>query len=246
MRNLRWQVTLAVALVALSAVLYVIHFELFHDSHHIFIYMLGDVAFVPIEVLLVTLIIHRLLSAREKKMKLQKLNMVIGAFFSEVGSDLLAAASDSDQDLDRVRRGLIITGAWSDRKFKEVSKSLKRYAYKVDLARVNLAGLREFLASKRDFMVRLLENPLLLDHESFTNLLRAVFHLTEELEARDDLQSLPQTDLDHLAGDAHRAYRLLVFEWLCYMKYLKDTHPYLFSLAMRTNPFDRASTPVVT
>jgi hypothetical protein len=95
-------------------------------------------------------------------------------------------------------------------------------------------------------MVRLLENPLLLDHESFTRLLRAVFHFTEELEAREDLKKLPESDLDHLAGDAHRAYHLLVLEWLCYMKYLKDTHPYLFSLAMRTNPFDRASTPVVT
>lgn len=246
MRNWRWQVTLAVALVVLSAVLYVIHFELFHDSHHIFIYMLGDVAFVPIEVLLVTLIIHRLLSAREKKVKLQKLNMVIGAFFSEVGSTLLEATSERDPDLDNVRRDLIITGAWSDRKFKEVSKKLRGYAYTVDLPHVKLADLRDFLTSKRDFMVRLLENPLLLDHESFTRLLRAVFHFTEELEAREGLKKLPESDLDHLAGDAHRAYRLLALEWLCYMKYLKDTHPYLFSLAMRTNPFDRASTPVVT
>jgi hypothetical protein len=246
MRNWRWQVTLAVALVVFSAVLYVIHFELFHDSHHIFIYMLGDVAFVPIEVLLVTLIIHRLLSAREKKVKLQKLNMVIGAFYSEVGSTLLEATSERDPDLDNVRRDLIITGAWSDRKFKEVSKKLRGYAYTVDLPHVKLTDLRDFLTSKRDFMVRLLENPLLLDHESFTRLLRAVFHFTEELEAREDLKKLPESDLDHLAGDAHRAYRLLVLEWLCYMKYLKDTHPYLFSLAMRTNPFDRASTPVVT
>jgi hypothetical protein len=246
MRNWRWQVTLAVALVILSAVLYLIHFELFHDSHHIFIYLLGDVAFVPIEVLLVTLIIHRLLSAREKKMKLQKLNMVIGAFFSEVGSSLLAATSNRDPDLDDIRKDLIITGAWSDEKFREVSKSLRGYAYKIDLSQVNLAELRDFLTSKRDFMVRLLENPLLLDHEAFTSLLRAVFHITEEFEAREDLGTLPETDLDHLAGDIHRAYRLLVLEWLCYMKYLKDTHPYLFSLAMRTNPFDRASTPVVT
>jgi len=51
--------------------------------------MLGDVAFVPIEVLLVTLIIHRLLSEREKRTRLEKLNMVIGAFFSEMGTDVI-------------------------------------------------------------------------------------------------------------------------------------------------------------
>jgi len=100
--------------------------------------------------------------------------------------------------------------------------------------------------SKRDFLLRLLENPMLLDNESFTGLLRAVFHLTEELQARDDFRTLPETDVDHLAGDIHRAYYNLVMQWLQYMKYVKKEHPYLFSLAMRTNPFDRAGTPVVT
>jgi hypothetical protein len=55
-----------------------------------------------------------------------------------------------------------------------------------------------FLLEERDFLLRLLENPTLLEHESFTDLLRAVFH-----------------------------------------------HPYLFSLAMRTNPFDRQASPIV-
>jgi hypothetical protein len=29
------------------------------------------------------------------------------------------------------------------------------------------------------------------------------------------------------------------------MKHLKDNYPYLFSLAMRTNPFDHEASPVV-
>ena len=65
---LNWQVFLGISLVALSAVFYLVHYAIFRDSHHIFIYLLGDIAFVPIEVLLVTLIIHRLLSAREKRL----------------------------------------------------------------------------------------------------------------------------------------------------------------------------------
>ena len=31
---------------------------------------------------------------------------------------------------------------------------------------------------------------------------------------------------------------LLVREWLSYMEHLKSDYPYLFSLAVRTNPFD--------
>lgn len=86
MRRLGWQILLGVFLVANSALLYMLHFSLFHDAHHIFIHLLGDIAFLPIEVLLVTLIIHRLLTLRKKRMMLEKLNMVIGAYFSEVGT----------------------------------------------------------------------------------------------------------------------------------------------------------------
>jgi hypothetical protein len=43
----------------------------------------------------------------------------------------------------------------------------------------------------------------------------------------------------------NRVYGLLVREWLSYMQHLKGTYPYLFSLAMRTNPFDSQASPVV-
>ena len=87
-------------------------------------------------------------------------------------------------------------------------------------------------------MLNLLENPNLLEHESFTNLLWAVFHLTDELVHRSDLKKLPDSDYQHLAGDIKRAYHQLLIQWLDYMKHLKHDYPYLFSLAMRTNPFD--------
>ena len=98
---------------------------------------------------------------------------------------------------------------------------------------------------KRDFLLRLLENPTLLEHEAFTDLLRAVFHLTEELQSRQSGIELPPNDYMHLAGDIKRVYSLLVQQWLDYMKYLKVNYPYLFSLAMRTNPFDQEASPVV-
>jgi len=78
----------------------------------------------------------------------------------------------------------------------------------------------------------------LLEHETFTELLRAVFHLTEELEQRNDLRHLSRADYEHLELDTERAYKLLIYEWLQYMEYLMNEYPYLFSLALRTNPFD--------
>ena len=67
MKHKKWQAVLGIALVFSSTALYFIHYLLFHDAHHILIYLVGDIAFVPIEVLLVTLIIHKLLEEREKK-----------------------------------------------------------------------------------------------------------------------------------------------------------------------------------
>jgi hypothetical protein len=240
-----WQVVLIFSLILSSFILYLLHYAIFKDLHHIFVYLIGDVAFLPIEVLLVTLVLHRLLSEREKRIRLEKLNMVIGAFFSEVGTTLLTHLSDYDPKLDSIRNDLIITSAWSDREFAAMSRRLKEYGYGVQIQKVSLEDLRTFLLGKRDFLLRLLENPNLLEHETFTEHLRAVFHLTEELTSREDLMGLPDTDYAHLSGDIQRAYGLLVHQWLDYMRHLKDNYPYLFSLAMRINPFDQSASPIV-
>jgi hypothetical protein len=62
--------------------------------------------------------------------------------------------------------------------------------------------------------------------------------LADELSRRKDFKSLSNTDQEHLCGDIKRAYSQIIAEWLAYMKHLKTDYPYLFSLAIRTNPFD--------
>jgi hypothetical protein len=103
---------------------------------------------------------------------------------------------------------------------------------------INLEEIHGFLTHHKGFLLALLENPQLIEHDSFTPLLQAVFHLTEELISRERLTGLPPADYAHLSGDLNRVYSLLTGEWLTYMRHLKKNYPYLFSLAMRTNPFD--------
>ncbi len=243
--KISWQIFLGLFLLVLSAIFYFIHYLIFRDPHHIFIYLVGDIAFVFIEVLLVTLIIHKLLSKREKRAKLEKLNMVIGVFFSEVGTHLLIYMSNTDPNLNKIRKDLVVTDNWSEREFKNVKNSLKQYHYSVEIKQISLKAMRSYLIEKRDFLLRMLENPILLEHESFTELLQAVFHLTEEMQCRENLGNLPPSDYNHLAGDIKRAYGQLVYQWIDYIEYLKSNYPYLFSLAIRTNPFDKESSPIV-
>ena len=237
-RTSNWQILLGLSLIALSTLVYFIHYFIFRDAHHIFLYLIGDIAFVFLEVLLVTLVLHQLLRYREKKAMLNKLNMVIGAFFSEVGRELLINFFDFDTKSFEITQKLVITNESFEKEFLEIYKSIKNHTYNIDSKRGDLENIKNFLKEKRQFLLNLLENPNLLEHESFTNLLWAVFHLTEELTYRKDLERLPETDYQHLAGDIKRAYHLLILEWLNYMKHLKADYPYLFSLAVRTNPFD--------
>ena len=245
MKRLKREIALASLLIVLSAVVYLIHYGIFRDARHIFLYFVGDVGFVFIEVLLVTLIIDRLLSARENRSLLRKLNMVIGAFFSEVGTELLKSFAEFDPGSERLRKELLAVSDWSEDELSRVERDLNDYDYSIDTQRGDLEGLRSLLRGKRDFLLGLLQNPNLLEHESFTELHWAVFHLSEELNQRVNVKELPETDHQHLARDMKRVYISLVSQWMTYMKHLSREYPYLFSLAMRTNPFDPHACPEV-
>jgi len=245
MKKLNWQILLGLILVLVSAILYFIHYLIFKDAHHIFIYLLGDIAFLPIEVLFVTLIIDRVLNLREKKTMLEKLNMVIGAFFSEVGLKLIYLFEEFDLNVAEIKKDIAGIEKWKDKDFLRQSGSVDKYKCNINSKQSDLDGLKTFLSQRRSFLLRLLENPNLLEHESFTALLWAVFHLTEELEYRNSLKDLPDTDCDHLSGDIKRAYLLVIKEYLAYIRHLKTNYPYLFSLAARTNPFNDEASPIV-
>ena len=245
MEKKHWQLIVGVSLVILSAVFYVLHYLIFRDPHHIFLYLIGDIAFVFIEVLLVTLIIHELLNQREKRARFEKLNMVIGIFFSEVGTKLLNFLSARDPDGEKIPEELLHKDGWSEKNVSRLGEQLNRYDYGLEIQNEDLSQLKVLLSDKKDFLLRLLENPNILEHESFTDVLRAVFHLAEELDYREDLERLPNSDRTHLVGDMKRVYRFLAYQWLFYMGYLKNNHPYLFHLAIRMNPFDQNASPIV-
>ncbi len=231
----------AVALLAASAALYTIHFLIFRSLSHILIYGLGELAFLPIEVLIVSLVIERLLTASEHRAMLNKLNMVIGAFFSEVGTEFMRRIFLLDQNFEHISQSFQVTPDWPNKRFDTTANQVAGLDFRIRVDCPALASLQEFLVGKREFMLRLLENPNLLEHESFSELLWAVFHLTEELEARSDVSCLSAADRDHLEIDAKRAYVAVLTEWVRYMKHLKTAYPYLFAMAVRMNPFNPAA-----
>lgn len=240
-----WQVKLGIILVASSLVIYSVKFLVLGDPENTYYYVFNALGFLPINVLLVTLVLNELLSVRARRERLEKLNMVIGTFFSEAGTDLLQTIAGADRQISALGETLRVTRDWEDEDFLRVRRVMEEYPFLVDFSAIDLEDLKAYLGNRRDFLLRLLENPMLLEHQTFTELLRAVFHLAEEISRRECLSGLPESDCGHLKGDVERIYRLLSLEWLSYMKHLHTHYPYLSSLAMRTNPFDAGARVVV-
>jgi len=245
MKGLSWTVKLGIGLLLTSVVLFAIHLAIFQDFHHIAIYTLHDIAFLPVEVLIVTMIIHSLLERRARQEMMNKLNMVIGAFFSEVGSELLRRISELDEEVE-VREYFLVNGHWDAARYQAAKKAATDYDFGIKASREDLAALSAFLDEKRGFLLGMLQNPSLLEHESFTEAMWGVFHLNDELSRRRDFVELLASDVRHLSGDVERAYRVLALEWLDYVQHLQKDYPYLFSLAVRTNPLNSGSSVAVT
>jgi hypothetical protein len=233
-----WQFKSALILISLSGAFYCVHYAIFRDARDIFFYLISDIAFLFINVLIVALILNRLLEFREKQILLNNLNMAIGTFFSEIGVDLIAHFISFDKSIDKMRSILADPQTWKEPDYGRIKKEIIRHENGIDSLNGDLKETKRILIGKRPFLLGLLQNQNLLEHESFTEMLWAIFHLTDELAHRKETSNLHEADSKHLTGDMKRAYQLIIVQWIDYLKHLAHDYPYLYSLAVRMNPFD--------
>jgi hypothetical protein len=239
-----WKLRLLIILPILSLVVFFIDYLIFHDIRDIENWIINSLGFVFIEVLLVIVVLQELLERRERASRLSKLNNLIGLFFSETGLMLLDKFLRINRTV-RCESCFVATTSWSARDFDAAVQNVKTIDTTIKPTPDELSDIKNALVLKRDFLVRMMESPNLFEHERFTDLMQAILHLDEELEHRTDLRTVPPSDLAHLSNDTLRAFRLLLVEWLEHMKYLSVAYPYLYSLAVRINPLNPHSDPVV-
>jgi len=240
MKKARSELVTILLLVIVSIALYVLQLFLFHSPRETAFYVLQDIAFLPIQVALVTVILGRYVNDRNKRVRLNKINMVIDAFFSEAGTAVLIELAGFADNIEKIKPTLAISQNWSDSDFSKTANYLKTVELHMQCSLEKLVSLKTLLMDRRDFFLRMLENPNLLEHDSFTDMLFAVFHITEELLARDDFSSSSKADIKHLEIDAERALRALIVQWIYHIRYLNLNYPYLYSLEVRRNPFGNA------
>ncbi|MDO9631477.1 MAG: potassium channel family protein, partial [Humidesulfovibrio sp.] len=74
---------------------------------------------------------EHLLTRRAQKERREKLNMVIGVFFSEAGTRLLRTFALLDADLEGLRARLPEADGWSDQCFRKYAVPISEHGYKV-------------------------------------------------------------------------------------------------------------------
>lgn len=241
----RWFIVAGLILVGLSAVLHYAHYLVFHDAHHTLIYLAGDIAFIPLEVFLVAVVIERIMSKHERDERMRQMNMPIGVFFGEVGTDLLACLLEFVGERERILSSLNVRSGWDARAYRRAEDAARASGYGLSLEPERLSRLGDLLQGHRDLLLTLLANPNLLEHEQFTDLLSAIFHLMEELRARPGFGDLPESDVTHLTGDVRRVLASLTVAWLHYCRHLQVEYPYIFSIVVRTHPMQENPDPIV-
>ena len=233
-----------------SIILYAVQVFIFKKPGDTLFYFLQDIAFLPIQAAIVTFVINGYIEKREKHERLKKMNMAINAFFGQFGVAFLKIvirnAIDAKTNGKPDFSHLLINNNWTKNDYL-VGKTV---CCKQDISFVieenYLQEMKQFLLTDRSFLLSLLGNSNLLEHDEFSEMLWAVFHLMDELALRENLGSLPQKDCDHLSLDIKRAYSAMIIQWLSYLEHMKSDFPYMFLMAVRTNPFDPDADPVIT
>ena len=178
-----------------------------------------------------------LIARREQRTRGRKINIMVGVFFTNMGAELLRRLAAMDRAADDLRAAMDVQQGWTDNDYRRAEAAALAHQPDPDLAPEVLDDLSTFLTGHGDFLLRLLENPQVTDHERFTDLLWSILHLKEDLELRDKDAAIDPADAVQLKADLRRVYVRLLAAWLSCMRYLARNLDYLFRLSARQNPF---------
>lgn len=228
MKNKKYYIVVSLVLVGLSAIMFLIHYLVFGQAVNTAYYSLMNLCFIPVNSLVVTLILERLIDYKAKQERMEKLSMLIGLFFTEVGYKLMHLIIKADKG----GKNSII----SFNNLDEVKNQVEKHDYNIDMKDIDLDEIKDVLLENSNLLVNLISNENITEHEIFTDLLMSVIHLRDEIVFyKNDKSS--QLDISHLEKDILRVYKNIAMQWVDYLKYLNKSYPFLYNNAIRLNPF---------
>ena len=93
----KWKVKFSILMVILIIIIYGSNYLVLQDAHHIISYVWTHLGFIPVDILIVAFILEGIIEKKEKEAMLEKLDMLMSTFFSEVGNDLITQLSKANK-----------------------------------------------------------------------------------------------------------------------------------------------------
>ena len=205
---------IVILLICTSAALYVLHYLIFRDLHHIGIFFLHDLAGMPLEVILVTLFFDRIIEKAHEEENQSKLSIIETLFFNESGGNMLRYLSAFDTNFPQLAEILRVSMDWKSADYQNAKVRVKGYSFHLDVDKVDFFGLHYHLDERHAYYRNILENPALTQSSEFTEMVMKIYLIWEELDCRTDLYNLDPEEKHYLGELLTEIYEELVEYWL--------------------------------
>lgn len=174
---------------------------------------------------------------REEHKKLdRKINILLGLLFSEIGNKLLVIIQAHDKHINSTKEVLQFGVSYQPKNYKRIKKRIDNLKIDYKIEECEFKRIYALISTNKEFLMRMLENPMLLEGEKLTELIRDIFHLYEEFTYRLKIENLSKTDILHLNQDVIKVYKGLLSTWVLYMEYLHSTYPNLHKFNTHEGP----------
>ena len=84
-----WKIKFAIIMFVLAVVIFLARYLIFGDGEEIIAYLWKHIGFIPIDILIVAFLLEGIMGKKEHEAILEKIDMLMGTFFSELGYDLI-------------------------------------------------------------------------------------------------------------------------------------------------------------
>lgn len=228
MKKFKHYFVISMILIVLSAIMFLIHYLVFGQAVNTAYYSLMNLCFIPINSLVVTIILESLIEYKAKQERIEKLNMLVGIFFTEVGCKLMHLIISADKDAKN--------SITSFKDLSNVKSQVIKHDYKINMDEIDIEGIKSILVGNSSLFINLISNENILQHEIFTDLLMSVVHLRDEIIFMEN-DNYGEIDTIHLEKDIIRVYKNITIQWVHYLEHLNKFYPFLYNNAIRINPF---------
>ena len=156
-----WKFKFAIVMLIIASIFFVSRIIVLGDPEEVVAYLWKQIGFIPVNILIVALLLDGIMSKKEREAILEKLDMLMGTFFTEIGNDLISEISKANKNKSKTKDLKSIKN-WTDKDYENKLKELRDSPIDFE-ADVPLEDREEFLTSihvsiekNREFIINLI------------------------------------------------------------------------------------------